>query len=250
MFIVAFKIGIVGLFLSSIISNVIISFIAFKKLHVLEGASVRLYDKKLMKEMVKYSIPLVPNSISWSIINFSDRIIVSSVLGTAENGVYSMANKFPTYIDNIYNFFYTAWKEASAKALHYDEPERFYNQIYNSLRRMLDAIVLGSIAILPFIFSFFIKKDFSVAYIYVPVLIVATYFSNLSSFIGGIFTAYKDTKIIGKTTIIAATINLVVNLLCIKFIGLWAAAVSTLVAMIINYNLMGKKNKKIHKISL
>ena len=248
LFIVAFKIGIVGLFLSSIISNVIISFIAFKKLHVLEGASVRLYDKKLMKEMVKYSIPLVPNSISWSIINFSDRIIVSSVLGTAENGGYSMANKFPTYIDNIYNFFYTAWKEASAKALHYDEPERFYNQIYNSLRRMLDAIVLGSIAILPFIFSFFIKKDFSVAYIYVPVLIVATYFSNLSSFIGGIFTAYKDTKIIGKTTIIAATINLVVNLLCIKFIGLWAAAVSTLVAMIINYNLRAKKIKKYIKL--
>ena len=242
------KAGIAGLFLSSIISNVIISFIAFKKLRILEGASVRMYDKKLMKEMVKYSIPLVPNSISWSIINFSDRIIVSSVLGTAENGVYSMANKFPTYIDNIYNFFYTAWKEASAKALHYDEPEKFYNQIYNSLRRMLDAIVLGSIAVLPFIFSFFIKKDFSVAYIYVPVLIVATYFSNLSSFIGGIFTAYKDTKIIGKTTIIAATINLVVNLLCIKFIGLWAAAVSTLIAMIINYNLRAKKIRKYIKL--
>ena len=58
----------------------------------------------------------------------------------------------------------------------------------------------------------------------------------------------KDTKIIGKTTIVAATINLIVNLLCIKFIGLWAAAVSTLVAMIINYNLRTKRIRKYIKL--
>ena len=165
-FIVGLKIGIVGLFLSSIISNLFVSIIAFSKLKIFNGVSIKKYDKSLMKEMVKYSIPLVPNSISWSIINFSDRIVVSTVLGTGQNGIYSMANKFPTYIDNIYNFFYTAWKEASAKALHYEKPEEFYNSIYNSLRKFLDAVVLGSIALLPFIFSFFIKKDFSDAFNY------------------------------------------------------------------------------------
>lgn len=249
-FIVILKVGVVGLFLSSIISNILISSIAFYKLKIFKEVSIKKYDKKLMKEMIKYSIPLVPNSISWSTINFSDRIIISAVIGTAQNGIYSMANKFPTYIDNMYNFFYTAWKESSAKALHYDNPDKFYNNIYNLLRKFLDAVVLGSIAILPFIFSFFIKKDFSTAYIYVPVLILATYFSNLSSFIGGIFTAYKDTKIIGKTTIIAAVINLFINLLSIKFIGLWAAAVSTLIAMLINYILRTKRIKKYVQLKL
>lgn len=244
LFIVVFRIGVVGLFLSSIIANITVSIIAFFKLHMFEGVSLKHYDKNLMKEMVKYSIPLVPNSISWSIINFSDRIVVSTILGTSQNGIYSMANKFPTYIDNIYNFFYTAWKEASAKALHYENPQEFYNQIYNVLKRFLIAVVLGSIALLPFIFSFFIKKDFSEAYIYVPILILATYFSNLSSFVGGIFTAYKDTKIIGKTTIIAAIINLLVNIVFIKNIGLWAAAVSTLIAMLINYYIRCRRIKK------
>lgn len=66
----------------------------------------------------------------------------------------------------------------------------------------------------------------------------------MSSFIGGIFTAYKDTKIIGKTTIIAAVINLIVNIICIKYIGIWAAATSTLFAMLINYYLRNKRIKK------
>ena len=70
-----------------------------------------------MKDMVKYSAPLVPNSISWSIINMSDRLILTGLVSSAANGIYAMANKFPNIINVLYGYFYTAWKESAARIL-------------------------------------------------------------------------------------------------------------------------------------
>ena len=61
---------------------------------------------------------------------------------------------------------------------------------------------------------------------------VAVIFSFLSQFIGGVLVAEKKTKINGSTTVIAAFINIGVNVSLIHFIGLYSASVSTLAAYI------------------
>ena len=86
--------------------------------HLLKFIDVKLINKKLMKEMLVYSIPLIPHSLSWTIINLSDRVIITSALGPASNGIYAVSNKFPTIINTVYNYFAIAWKESAAKALH------------------------------------------------------------------------------------------------------------------------------------
>ena len=88
---------------------------------------------------------------------------------------------------------------------------------------------------MPIIFKILINKNYYNAIYYVPILLIATYFANISGFYGGIFTAYKDTKIMGTTTIAAAVINLVINLFTIKWIGVYAAALSTLIANLVVY---------------
>ncbi len=249
LFVAYLRIGIKGLLLSSIIANAITSTIIFFKLKVMKYISFKNYDKKTMKEMIKYSIPLVPNSLSWTIINFSDRLIITSVLGTSANGIYSIACKFPTMMDSIYGFFYTAWKEAAAKAKKDDDTDKFYDNIYQILKKLLYSIVLGLIAVLPFAFSWLIKKEFENAYYYIPVLLVAMYFSNISGFYGGIFSAYKETKIMGTTTILSAILNIVVNIAIIHFVGLWAGAISTLVSVFVVYLLRKRQLKKFTHLS-
>lgn len=249
-FIAGIKIGMQGLLLAVIISNIIVSIFLFVRLKVYKFISVKKEKKdKTMKEMIKYSFPLVPNSLSWTIINLSDRLIVSSVLGTSANGVYSMAYKFPNYMDTLYSFFYTAWKESASKALNDEgDARRFYNSIYRTVKNFMYAIVVGLIACLPFIMPLLIKGDFQEAYVYVPVLIIATYFSNMSSFFGGIFSAYKNTKVMGKTTIVSAVINIIVNIALIYFVGIWAAAISTVVATFFVYIQRKKKIRRYVKI--
>ena len=200
-FIAFIRIGIKGLFLSYILANALISLWFLYLLKIPKYVSFKNLDKKLMKEMLKYSIPLVPNSVSWAIINLSDRLLITYFLGLGINGIYSIANKFPTIINTFYNFFYMAWKESASKIVKEENKDEFYNNIYIHLKHFLVAVSLVLIGILPFVFPFLIKKSYASAYEYIPLLILSIYFSNLSSFYGGIFAAYKDTKIMGSSTL-------------------------------------------------
>ncbi len=229
-FIAIFRIGVTGLLLSGIIAYIITSAYVFMKLKIHKYLSMKKLNLKKLKEMLKYSIPLVPNSISWGVINLSDRLIVTSAIDASANGIYSMSYKFPTIMDTIYGFFYTSWKESSAKTVNDKDSIEFYNKVYYTLKKFMWSITLGIIAIMPFIFNLLIKENFKEAYLYIPILMIAMYFNNMSGFYGGIFSAYKNTKIMGITTIIGAIINVVVNILLIEKMGLWAAAISTLTA--------------------
>jgi O-antigen/teichoic acid export membrane protein len=234
-FIVILKLGVNGLLLSSIISNFLMSIFLFWRLKVYKYISKKNYDLKLMKEMVFYSLPLVPNSISWAIINLSDRIVIMLILGSSMNGIYSIANKFPTIIGTIYGFFYIAWKEAASKIIKTNDRYSTYNSVYSVINNFLFSITICLISVMPFLFPILINKNYSDAYMYIPILTIAMYYSNLSGYYGGIFAAYKNTKIMGKTTIISAIVNLAINLMLISFIGVYAAAISTLVSCIFVY---------------
>lgn len=243
--IVFFRMGIHGLFLAYIISNSFVSLWILYKLKVFRYVSLKNIDKKLMKEMIKYSVPLVPNSVSWAIINLSDRVLITAFLGASMNGIYSVANKFPSIINTFYNFFYMAWKESASKVVN-DEAERetFYNSVYIHLKHFLASVSLLLISVLPFIFPLLIKKGYIDSFIYIPPLIIAIYFSNLSSYYGGIFAAYKDTKIMGSSTVLAAILNVVINLVLIKFIGIYAAILSTFLSIFIVYIYRSYKIRK------
>ncbi len=83
---------------------------------------------------------------------------------------------------------------------------------------------------MPFVFPILINESFIESYYQVPILMVGSLFNVLVSFIGSIYVAKKMTKEIAKVSIFAAIINIVTNLLMIKFIGLYAASISTLLA--------------------
>jgi len=235
-----------GLLWANSIANLATSLIVFKKLKFKEYFGT--YNKKIMREMISYSIPLVPNSISWTIINMSDRIILTNFIDSTANGIYAMANKFPNIINVLYGYFYTAWKESAAKILKQENKDAYYNSIYHDIKRFLFAVTLSLIAVMPFAFPIFINEKYSEAYIYIPIIMLATYYSNISSFYGGIFSAYKDTKIMGTTTFIAASINLIIDLIFVSKFKIYAACFSTLIADIIIYYYRRQRLKRFLKL--
>lgn len=120
-----------GLLIANTIANIITSIIVFWKLKI--NLYVGKPNRRIMKQMVKYSIPLVPNSISWSIINMSDRIIITQLISAGANGIYAMASKFPSIINVLYGYFYTAWKESAAKIIKEENRDEYYNSIYHDI---------------------------------------------------------------------------------------------------------------------
>ena len=235
-----------GLLYANMIANLFTAGIILYKLK-LKNYFGKL-NKKLLKQMLKYSIPLVPNSISWTIINMSDRIILTNFISPEANGIYAMANRFPNIINVLYGYFYTAWKESAAKIIKDENKAKYYNTIYQDVKKFLYAVTICLISSMPFVFPIFINKAYDDAYVYIPIIMIATYYSNISSFYGGIFGAYKETKIMGITTFVAAAINLVIDLALVMNFEIYAACFSTLVADLIVYYYRKIKLRKYIKL--
>lgn len=228
--IVWFKLGVYGMLLGTFLGNIIGSLYLFFSLKVYKLLNINLFDKNISKNLLKYSIPLIPNSISWWIVNVSDRSIISIYMGVDANGIYSAANKFSGVITTLYQIFNLTWTESASIYIDSNDADHYFSSIFDLVFRLFGSICLCVIAYMPFIFNIMINNNFSDAYFQIPLLMVAAFFNILVSFIGSIYIAKKLTNEIAKTSIYAGLINIVVNFLLIRYIGLFAASLSTIIA--------------------
>ena len=215
-----------ALFMSSVIAYTIASLCVFINLRVWKYISVSEINAKLMLSMLKYSLPLIPNTISWSVINVSDRIVIMNFIGPSANGLYSVSNKFPGVINSFYGFFNIAWRESSAKMAKEKNFEEI-KKIYRMSTSLIFGVTIIMITGIRIFYPVFVSEQYQKGILYIPFLAMSVFYLSLAGFFGGIFTAYKDTKILGTTSFIAAALNLVIDLLLVKHIGLYAAAIST-----------------------
>ena len=224
------KLGIPGMLISITLSNVVsATYIFFAlKLHKLIKYSAQ--DKSINREMIKYSLPLVPSVLSWWIINVSDRTIISLFLGIAANGIYAVANKYALIFMAIYSVFDMSWTESASLHINSKDKDQFFTRIYNTNLRLFGSLGAILIAAISIIFPIFTADQFSESYNYIPILVIAAFFNSIVAMFSVVYIAKKLTNKVLATSITAATINLVVNLLLIKFIGLYAAGISTLIA--------------------
>lgn len=229
-FIVAFRWGAYGMLGATAISNFICAVYIFFKRKIYKYIKTKQFDKKILKEIIKYSVPLIPNMISWWIVSASDRTIISAVIGIAQNGIYSAANKFSGVFTTLYSVFNLTWTESASININSEDRDEFFSKILDFAIRFFGCLCLGTIAVMPFVFNILINEKFAEAYYQIPILILGSVFNILVSFVGSIYVAKKLTKEIAKTSIISAVINIFVNIALIKSIGLYAASISTVIA--------------------
>ena len=229
-FIVAFRWGAYGMLGATAISNFICAVYIFLKRKIYKYIKPKQFDKKILKEIIKYSVPLIPNMISWWIVSASDRTIISAVIGIAQNGIYSAANKFSGVFTTLYSVFNLTWTESASININSEDRDEFFSKILDFVIRFFGCLCLGTIAVMPFAFNILINEKFAEAYYQIPILILGSVFNILVSFVGSIYVAKKLTKEIAKTSVISAVINIFVNIVLIKSIGLYAASISTVIA--------------------
>ena len=228
--IVVFKLGVFGMITSMALANGLGALYLFIKLKLYNKINFKLKDTKLIKSMYKYSIPLVPNSVSWWVVNVSDRTIISIVLGAAANGIYAISNKFPTIISSLLGIFNLSWSESAALHINSKDRDEFFSDVLNTVTKIFTSLGVGMIACMPFVFPILINYKYNEAFNYIPILVLATVFNVAICMYTGIYIAKKMTKQVASTTIMGAIINIVINLVFVKILGLYAAALSTAIS--------------------
>lgn len=183
-----------------------------------------------LKELLAFSVPIVPSSISLWVVNLSDRLIITAVYGTGLNGIYSVANKIPQLYSTAYSVFNLAWTETASRASDEGNPATYYTQLFRGLFRFLIGIMLCLLAVTPLVFLILVDPAYSDAYFQIPFLYFGVFFNSIVQFYSGIYIALKQTKSVGLSSFIGAVLNAVINLLLIRRFRLYAASVSTLLS--------------------
>lgn len=189
-----------------------------------------VFSGELLREMLSYSWPLIPNSLSSWVMNLSDRIIITAIMGVEMNAIYAVANKIPNLLNIVQSSFSAAWQENASLTVNDDDIETYYSAMFDTLFRILVGTTGFLIGCTPLLFTILINGDYDEAYYQMPLLFAGMFFSTLSSFLGGIYAAHKLTKSVGITTSMAACCNFIVNLLLIRSVGLYAASFSTFIS--------------------
>lgn len=231
--IIPLKMGGTSILISSGISNLVGTLFLFVRLMLFKCIKREYKNKEVSKKILKYSWPLVPNTISWWLINASDRTIVTWLISSAANGIYSISTKFSAIISSILNIFNLSWTESASLHIDDDDRDEFFSGVNDQILRLMSSMCILLIAFMPILFIIFINKKYIAAYQYIPINIVASFFNCIVSVYSSIYVAKKMTKQVAMTSFLAAVINIGVDFCLIKFIGLYATSISTAVAYIV-----------------
>lgn len=238
------KMGLQGLFASTIMAQALTLIYLVYASKNWKYFSLRFVRFAELKNVGEYSVPLIPNNLAWWVVNVSDRTIVSHFLGMAANGIYSVANKFPNAFISFYNILNLSWTETVS--LHYQDEDRddFLSETVTILFNIFSGVCFVIVAVIPFVFPFLVNAKYKMAYNHILILMYAMLFRVLVGLYSCVYVAKKDAKKIAYTSISAAAINIIVDLILVNRIKIYAASISTLIAfftmLIIRYHDINK----------
>lgn len=227
LFLVVFKWGTYGMMLASALGNMVCGVVTFKRCHLNRYVHKEDFRVDNLKKMLKYSLPLIPNQLSWWALNASDKVIVQIFIGVAGNGLIAVANKFSSIYIQFSSIFNVSWTESAALYIHDDDAQTYFTTTINTVYTLFLCVCCGIIVVMPFVFPYFVNNQYNGAYGLIPIYMIASLFNVVVSLYGVIYVAHKRTVEIAYTAIYAAALNIVSHLMLFKFIGIYAAAVST-----------------------
>lgn len=210
-------------FISSQILSTVYTFVGIKGWYYL---SVKAATKSRFREMMKFSMPLVPNTTMWWIVNSINRPILLSVVGLEGVGLMAVANKFPSIINVIFSVFFTALQISVIEEFNKGNYRVFYNKIFRVLYFIL--LGLGFVFILfgDLLFRWFIDAKFHECVYYLPIISLGAIITSLAAYVGSTFTVLKQTIHFLYSSIIAAVVAVAANALLIPKLGIMGACIS------------------------
>lgn len=231
--IVGLRMGAKSILIASVVSHFIGTFYAFVRERIWKYLDIRNVDRNTLRDMTRYSLPLIPNAVSWWVANTSDRLLIRAFVGSFANGLYAAANKIPTIYTSLFSVFNLAWSESVSLTMKDEDRDEYINKMLGRSLKLFSFLNLAIITCISLVFDFLIGEKYSDSYPHVCILLIAVFINSVCSLYGGILTGFKDSKTIGYTTVFGALVNFAVNICMIRTIGLFAASFSTLISYIV-----------------
>lgn len=244
LFLVVFKLKVEGVLYANITANVATFMFIYFTGKYYSNFDLKQFNYFFCKELLVFSLPLIPNSIMWWLFSSANRYIVLYFLGLELNGIWSISYKIPTVIAIFTSIFFMAWQEKSIKV--YNDPGRdtYYTDILNTYVSLsLGIIIMLTAASKPMLY-FLVEQSFFISWKYGVFLMLASFFQSLALFYGVGYYCANDTKHILYTTLIGSFSTIISSIILVPYLHLYGAGIATLLGFLVMFLIRLKQTRK------
>jgi O-antigen/teichoic acid export membrane protein len=241
--------GLDGFFVAQITSLFIAAIYSIVHSGAYRYVSFRFVKVDKYREMIKYSIPLIPNAIMWWLVGSLNRPIMEEYLGMHSIGLFAVAYKFPSLINVLFSVFMVSWQISVIEEYQKEGYEKFYNKILKLVFTVLSFCVIILSVVGKTLIDFIADAKFYDSWKYIPILALSALFSSISGFVGCNFSATRESKFYFYSSVWGAVIAILFNIVLIPIWGLYGAVTAIVLSHLTMVLLRVKYSWKIVKIT-
>lgn len=190
---------------------------------------------RLLKEMVKESLPLALAASCAIIYAKCDSLMIGSLLTMNEVGVYSISLKMINVVEManapIRESCYPKLIELYSK--NRDEYEKFYLKITSIMTWIFILGVLFSFIVLPYL-MLFLRPEYGEAFSIYKIYVLGTFFTYNAALRSGHYTIIEKGRLLVYSQATSMIVNVILNFILIDKTGVYGAAIATAVTQFIS----------------
>jgi O-antigen/teichoic acid export membrane protein len=225
--VIYYDLGLEGLYLGNLIALVPFFFIYVFLMFKLSILNINFQQ---IKEGLIFSLPLIPSSISFILLNYSDRFFIEKYVSLDYLGIYNIAF---TIAFSLNLFISSIYKAVEPELFQKYSQGKEFKSFVNTFKKYY-LFFLYVFAILIALFTqeiiFMISDEYELVYYYVPLILISVLMSGSNIIYSGILTAEKNIKLISKTVIIGTIISILLNAILIPMYGIVGACFSSAIS--------------------
>lgn len=253
-FLLLAKIGLQGYLLSVILGLIVPTVLMFFAGGLYKFIFPFRLDKALLQEMLKYSIPMIPTLLAWSINMYINKYMLIGLLpqgeGLSASGIFSVANKIPSILTSVLSIFTHAWQLSAISNVNDPDESNYYTRMYRGLHIVS---LVGCLLIIPLskiASEILFDPNYYSAWQHIPFLTMSAFFSCLCGFLASAFRAYKKTGQLFVSVAIGAVVNIILNFVLIKNIGVVGASIATAASFVVTWAVRMRTIQKLVKVKI
>lgn len=225
--------GVKGYVYSLAAANLVAAAYAFVFSKSYSFFSVEAVKVRFMKQMLKYSVPLIPNGIMWWLVAAFNRPLMEYHNSFHEIGIFAVANKLPAIFSSLFGVFVTSWQISVLEEFEKEGYKTFYNKIMKMVFGFLILLLVASTVFSKLFIVLFADNKYYEAWRLVPLLALGAFFSSCSGFIGTNFSATRESKYYFYSSFWGAVAAVTGNFLLIPLWGIWGASIAVIVSFFV-----------------
>ena len=132
LFLVVFDMGVTGYVLSVVVANLMVTalMVVWQKLY--RDVRLSLFDRAIARDILKYSIPMIPTTIFWWMTSVSGQFLVKHICGDEANGIFAASYKIPTVLTLMTTIFIEAWQYSAVADADEHDRGSFFSEVFRT----------------------------------------------------------------------------------------------------------------------